>query len=105
MKKLTASDMGKRSHQKMKERLGEEGYREMQKNKSMKAKVARDIKRGITCFDCIMPATRVIEFLGVGLCEKHTKELLTSSLLAKAVNSQVEKPLSPSKRKNKNNKI
>jgi len=46
-KKLTASDMGKRSHQKMKERLGEEGYREMQKNKSMKAKVARALKKTV----------------------------------------------------------
>jgi len=39
--------MGKRSHQKMKERLGEEGYREMQKNKSMKAKVARALKKTV----------------------------------------------------------
>jgi hypothetical protein len=44
---LTASDMGKLSHQKMKERLGEEGYREMQKNKSMKAKVARALKKTV----------------------------------------------------------
>jgi len=46
-KKLTPSDMGKRSHQKMKERLGEEGYREMQKNKSMKAKIARALKKTV----------------------------------------------------------
>lgn len=42
---LTASDMGKLSHQKMKERLGEKGYKEMQKNKSMKAKIARALKK------------------------------------------------------------
>ena len=44
---LTASDMGKLSHQKMKERLGEKGYREMQKNKSMKAKIARALKKTV----------------------------------------------------------
>lgn len=57
------------------------------------------MKKYIKCFDCPMPATRTIELMNIGLCETHAKQLLTSALLEKAVNSQVKKPLSPSKRK------
>jgi hypothetical protein len=44
-KKLTASDMGKLSHKKARERMGEEKYREMQLKKSLQAKIARALKK------------------------------------------------------------
>lgn len=42
---MTPSDMGKLSHKKARERMGEEKYREMQLKKSLQAKVARDLKK------------------------------------------------------------
>lgn len=50
---MTPSDMGKLSHKKARERMGDEKYREMQLKKSLQAKVARDFKKktGDNSFD------------------------------------------------------
>lgn len=45
MKKMTPSDMGKLSHKKARERMGDEKYREMQLKKSLQAKMARELKK------------------------------------------------------------
>ena len=40
-------------------------------------------KKVIYCMDCPMIATRGIKEMGIGLCERHAKELLTSAMLVK----------------------
>jgi len=73
-KKLTPSDMGKLSHQKMKERLGEEGYREMQLRKSLKAKMARELKKRHAVFTAQLEVNECVLKMKKGVDKSFDKE-------------------------------